>query len=398
MKLAIFSTHPIQYQIPWFQRLASQQGIDLTVYYALIPDAQQQGVGFGVPFNWDTPLLEGYTWEVLPNRKPSPDLRGFFASSTPAVYSILKKSRPDAAIITGWQALPLLQALWACMRLGVPCLIRGEANALRERRWWVKPLHRLLLAQFQGMLAIGQANRDFYLQSGINEMRIFSSPYFVDNQRFQEQLDLAAIDRGAIRAGWDVPSSSTCFLFAGKLEPKKRLMDLLQAVDQAVKHNPNIYLLVAGTGELMGEAKGFVDSRQLPVSFAGFLNQTEITRAYEAADCLVLPSDFGETWGLVVNEAMACGLPAIVSDRVGCGPDLIEEGKTGAVFPFGDTDALAEKLIDMASDADRLVRMGRRAQEKVSHYSVEQAVAGTLAAIDFVLKESSSQWSVVGGQ
>jgi glycosyltransferase involved in cell wall biosynthesis len=182
-----------------------------------------------------------------------------------------------------------------------------------------------------------------------------------------------------------VPPSHTCYLYAGKLEPKKRMMDLLRAFERALQENPALHLLVAGTGKLMGEAQEFAHSRRLPVSFAGFLNQTEITRAYAAADCLVLPSDYGETWGLVVNEAMACGLPAIVSDRVGCGPDLVEEGITGAIFPFGDVEALASRLVEMASDAARLERMGREAKAKIRHYSVEQAVAGTMAAIDFVL-------------
>ncbi len=103
-----------------------------------------------------------------------------------------------------------------------------------------------------------------------------------------------------------------------------------------------------GTGVLGNEATALATESGLPVSFAGFLNQTEITQAYAAGDCLVLPSDYGETWGLVVNEAMVCGLPAIVSDRVGCGPDLVEPGVTGAVFPFGDIPALAKQLCDMA--------------------------------------------------
>jgi glycosyltransferase involved in cell wall biosynthesis len=387
MKIAIFATHPIQYQVPWFQRLAAQPGLDLKVYYALIPDAEQQGVGFGVAFNWDIPMLEGYDWELLANARATPGLRGFFASSTPAVYSILKKTRPDVVILTGWQSLPLLQALWACMRLGLPRLMRGEANALRARRWWVRPLHRLLLSRFQAFLAIGKANRDFYLMNGIEAGRIFASPYFVDNRRFQEQLDRAAAERQMIRASWNVPPSHTCYLYAGKLEPKKRIMDLLAAFERASQTHAALHLLVAGTGELMSEAQEFARRLRLPVSFAGFLNQTEITRAYAAADCLVLPSDYGETWGLVVNEAMACGLPAIVSDRVGCGPDLIEEGKTGAVFPFGDIGALSERLIETASDAARLKRMGDEARARIRHYSVEQAVAGTLAAIDFVLNE-----------
>jgi glycosyltransferase involved in cell wall biosynthesis len=123
------------------------------------------------------------------------------------------------------------------------------------------------------------------------------------------------------------------------------------------------------------------------VTFTGFLNQSEIARAYVAADLLVLPSDAGETWGLVVNEAMACGRPAIVSDLVGCGPDLVVEGETGWRFPCGNVEALAAALARAAADAPRLVAMGAAAQRRVlSAYSVERAVAGTLAACEHVLR------------
>ena len=137
----------------------------------------------------------------------------------------------------------------------------------------------------------------------------------------------------------------------------------------------------------MEEARQFAESRGLPVTFVGFLNQTEITRAYAAVDCLVLPSDYGETWGLVVNEAMACGLPVIVSDRVGCAPDLVEEGLTGAVYPCGDINALAVKLQAFASDPENLVQMGEQARQRIKDYSVEQAVAGTMQAIEFVTSD-----------
>ena len=161
-------------------------------------------------------------------------------------------------------------------------------------------------------------------------------------------------------------------------------MDLLNALANARRIDPAMHLLVVGAGELMDEARRLVEEMNLPVTFAGFLNQSEITSAYVAADCVVLPSDFGETWGLVVNEAMVCSLPAIVSDRVGCGPDLVEEGVTGTIFRCGDVDSLAATLVDFASDRERLSRMGERAKEQVKHYSVERAVEGTLAAIDFV--------------
>lgn len=386
-KVAIIATHPIQYQVPWFQKLAEQ--VDLTVYYALLPDAQQQGVGFGVPFTWDIPMLDGYEWRVVPNRRPSPSLQGFFASSIPAIHSLLSESKPDVAIITGWHALPLLQALWACIRLRIPRIVRGESNGFQKRRFRTRLLHRLLLSRFNAFLAIGQANRDFYLEYGINPERIFTGSYFIDNRRFREQLRQLPDDRLAIRSGWGMPAEAVCFVYVGKLEPKKRIMDLLRAVDRTRQTNSSIHLLVVGDGELMTEARQLVEDLRLPVTFAGFLNQREITRAYVAADCLVLPSDFGETWGLVVNEAMACGLAALVSDRVGCWPDLVNEGKTGMVFPCGDIDALAGKLLELSSDPARLAGMGKQASAHINQYSVEQAVSGTLNAIDFVLQRKT---------
>ncbi|MEK6302299.1 MAG: glycosyltransferase family 4 protein [Acidobacteriota bacterium] len=389
MKVAVVSTHPIQYQTPWYQKLAAQKQIELTVYYAMMPDREQQGVGFDVPFAWDIPLLEGYAWELLPNRRKSPSLRGFFASSTPAIYSILKKTRPDVVIITGWQSLPLLEALWASMRLGIPRIVRGESNSLRKRPMLVRMWHRALLSRFNAFLAIGQANREFYLEYGTPAERVFQANYFVDNRRFEDQCERDRPDRASLRKGWQIPEGHTCFLYAGKLEPKKRLMDLLQALDATQRSSHGIHLLVVGTGELMEEARAFASARELPVTFVGFLNQTEITRAYVAADCLVLPSDYGETWGLVVNEAMVCGLPAIASDRVGCAADLVREGITGGVFACGDVGALAGKLAEFAGDRETLLRMGERARQLIKDYSVDQAVAGTLRAIEYVVNKNA---------
>ena len=384
MKVAVVSTHPIQYYTPWFQKLAAEPRVELKVYYALLPDEQQQSVGFGKAFAWDIPLLEGYDWELIPNKRSSPSLRGFFNSSTPAIHSLFAQARPDVVIITGWQSLPLLQALRAAERLRIPRIVRGESNALRARPWWVRGLHRLLLSRFDAVLAIGKSNREFYLRYGIQQKRIFPCSYFVDNERFAGQHRRDLRDRDALRAGWNIPEGHTCFLFVGKLEPKKRIMDLLRALNQARQSSAAVHLLVVGTGELMDEARMFAAYNHLPVTFAGFLNQSEISRAYAAGDCLVLPSDFGETWGLVVNEAMACGLPAIVSDRVGCGPDLIEEGVTGAAFRFADVSALSQKLVALASDPGNLARMGSQARERIKDYSVEAAAAGTMRAIEFV--------------
>jgi len=386
IRVALFATHPIQYQVPWFQALAARPELQLKVFFGQVPDAKQQGVGFGVGFHWDIPMLEGYESETLENVARRPSLGVFGGCDTPQVAQRLRDWKPDLAILTGWQSKMLVQAWWACVRLGVPRIVRGESNAMPARTQWKRTAHRVWLRGFDRFLAIGKANRDFYLQAGIPEARIHPCPYFVDNWRFAATADPLRERRDELRERWSIPEHATCFLFCGKLIPKKHPLDLLLALQRALAAGVRAHMLIVGDGEMMVQARALVEHQRLPVTFAGFLNQTEIVGAYVAADCLVLPSDTGETWGLVVNEAMACGIPAIVSDQVGCGPDLVSDGVTGATFPMGDVDALAKRLIDLSGNPSALRAMGGAACERVtSHYSVERAVEGTMAAIGAVM-------------
>lgn len=382
IKLAIVATHPIQYHIPWYRGIAASGEVQLKLYYAMLPDAKQQGIGFGVAFNWDIPLLDGYDWELLPNAAKNPGIGAFSSCDVPNIGDYFRRDRPDVVLLTGWHSKVLLQALWAARRLRIPCIVRGESNTLRRRPLWKQWLHRLLLRGYERFLAIGKSNRDFYRLAGVSLERIHDCRYFIDNSRFSGEVKKLRGKRAVLREGWAIPPQSTCFLYAGKLEPKKRILDLLDALAKVRGDGAACHLLVVGNGELMKAAKEVAATENLPVTFAGFLNQAQIIEAYVAADCLVLPSDDGETWGLVVNEAMACGLPAIVSDRVGCGPDLIETGVTGAIYPMGDSGALADRLAAFAADKEKLRTMGLNAQRRVfEFYSVEQAVRATLEAV-----------------
>jgi glycosyltransferase involved in cell wall biosynthesis len=555
-RLAIFETHPIQYKVPWFRALARHTEIDLTVFYCMIPDARQQGAGFGVDFQWDIPLLEGYRYVVLENVAKHPGLRHFGGCDTPSIRQALEGSvptehtedtevasgsagprghpeaggrRPEvgmwearsvaanlsgaspqlpvpvphpsafaAVIINGWVVKSCLQALWACRRAGVPAILRCEACDLQPRAWWKTVIHRALLRQFSAFIAIGKANRDFYLRRGVPAERIVDGFYCVDGDAFAkrsrelraqngermwearsvaanpvpatwEARSVAANGRNALRHQWGIPEDAVCFLFCGKFEAKKRPMDILRALARlgteggsrpgvplpgqgrkapafqdhaAVDQSPDIgvsiperqapspehqtqnspppagaphgvarpgngtpglpidastpgvlpqlsafiphpflHLLMVGDGELRDECEAYAREYSLPVTFAGFVNQGDMPGAYAAADCLILPSDHGETWGLVVNEAMACGLPAIVSDHVGCHPDLVIEGRTGHVFPCGDVEAMARLLRTLAGAPAGLQRMGEAARQHVQEYSIAHLAEGTLAAL-----------------
>lgn len=381
-RLFAVETHPIQYKAPLFRRLAADPRLDLTVFYAMIPDAAQQGAGFGVPFAWDVPLLEGYRHEVLENRSKHPAATTFSGCDTPGLFERLRRDRPDAVLVNGWGAKTCLQALWACRRLGIPCLVRGEANLLRPRAAWKHVLHRLLMRQYDAFLAIGSANRDFYRFHRCREDRLFWSPYSVDNGYFAGQAALRAGRRGDLRAAFGIPPAAVVFLFAGKLEEKKHPADLLEAVSRLPADLvARAHVLIAGEGPRRAECEQMARERSLPAVFAGFLNQSRLPDAYAVADVLVLPSDAGETWGLVVNEAMASGRPAVVSRAAGCCADLVAEGQTGQAFNLRDVHGLSGILAEYLREPGLAVRQGLAAAAHIRRFGYEIAAAGIADAV-----------------
>lgn len=382
IKLGILTTHPIQYQVPWFRGLAQEPEIDLTVFFCMIPDAKLQGDGFGVSFNWDVPLLEGYRYKVLENKASKPGVSSFGGCDTPGIHEIVRNGGFDAFIVNGWVVKSCLQLLHACNRYKVPCIVRGESNNLRPRSWWKKLIHRILLRRYSAFLYIGEGNKRFYLKNGVPKEKLFFAPYCIDNDFFAANADKLRHMRNELKDDWGIPHAAVTYLFCGKFIEKKRPMDCLQALEklqQKMHDSGKIHLLMVGTGELLEKCRQYARDNDLPVTFAGFLNQSEIAKAYVTSDCQVLPSDNGETWGLVINEGMACGLPAIVSDQVGCYLDLIHSGETGDIYKSGEVNALAEMMFKYA-DANMLQSMGKNAREKVSTYSYQQVVRGTLDA------------------
>jgi len=389
VRVAMVTTHPIQYQVPWLQRLAATDGIDLKVFFAMIPDSVEQGREFGVAFDWDIPLLEGYPYKVLENQAKLPSLTAFSGCDTPEIYREIRRGRFDAVIVNGWVAKSCLQALLACRLSGTPCIVRGEANGLRPRATWKRWVHRMLLAQYSAFLSIGSNNRRYYLQAGVPDGRIFPTPYCVDNDRFSDAAEAWRLESGheKLCERFGLKPDRTIYLFSGKFVDKKRPGDIIEAVRRLSDvEKSTLQVLMVGGGPLGAELHS--QAQGLPVRFAGFLNQAEITAAYAVADCLVLPSDHGETWGLVVNEAMACGLPALVSDKVGSAVDLVSPGQTGDVFRCGDVSALSELMSRYAAQPILLEQMGARARDRVcADFNFERVVAGVMVALHSVTRE-----------
>jgi len=361
-----------------FRALAQRTDIDFRVYFCMIPDDRQQGAEFGLAFKWDVNLREGYRSEVLRNISPRPGLMHFGGCDTPGIFDCIRADQLDALVVNGWVVKSCLQGLRACRRLGIPCLVRGEANTLRHRPWWKRWLHRQLVRQFAGYLYIGASNRDFYRQHGAREDQLFPALYCVDNAWFLATA--MATDGAELRKRIGLADDVVCYLYCGKFIQKKRPRELLQSFASAIASGANAHLLMVGTGELLSDCQKLVREQGLPVTFLGFLNQSEIVSAYTASDCLLLCSDHGETWGLVVNESMVCGRPAIVSDQSGCHLDLIARGVTGEIFAFGAWDELTRRLVEFSRSRRQLLEMGASARNLIERFSPQSAADGIARA------------------
>jgi glycosyltransferase involved in cell wall biosynthesis len=350
VRLTAVLTHPIQYYAPWFRHIhAHAPEIALTVVYATRPTPSQQGVGFDRAFEWDVPLTDGYRSVTVRDPRPGDrvDSDDFAALDVKEINAAIADTRPDVVMIAGWYSKTLVRALVASRRLGVPVLFRGDSHLQSGPEGWKRPLWAAktwtLLRMFDGYLSPGTRVDAYLKRFGAPDYRAFRVPHGVDNDLFARSAARyqSPDARAAARREVGIDPSTFVALFVGKLLDRKRPLDLIRA---AARTNAATTVLVAGAGPLEHAMRDEAARLGVAMQQLGFLNQTELGRAYALADCLVLPSDRSETWGLVVNEALAAGLPVVVSDAVGCAPDLARDGETGAQYPVGDVDALATQL------------------------------------------------------
>ena len=378
MRLAIVASHPIQYYAPLFRALAKR--LDLTVFYAhrATPHDQAQA-GFGVGFNWDIDLLSGYAYEFLHNASAAPSLDRFAGVDTPEIGRRLRAGQFDALLVMGWRFKCFHQALWAAKRMRIPVLVRGDSHLDTPRaawkRWAKAITYPIFLRCFDGALVVGERNRAYWRHYGYPEKRMFDSPHCVDNEWFAARATPGA--RTELRERLHVAPETKLVLFAGKLLPFKRPLDLIEAAALVRGSGEAVEVLVAGAGPLESELRTRAKALGVPVHLLGFCNQTEMPAAYAACDLLVLPSDGHETWGLVVNEALACGRPVLVSDAVGCAPDMAAHLGERVVFPVGDIEAMAERLKEIIA----LLPDPHSMDVVQSQFSIETAAEGVVAAL-----------------
>ena len=380
-RLAIVASHPIQYLVPLFRALS--EVVDLHVFYAHRQSPEQQAdSGFGVPFEWDSNLLDGYGHTFMANRSRRPNTHSYGGCDSPEVEQRLAQGGFDTLLTMGWFLKSYVQAIRASKRLGMRVMVRGDSTLAERRGLLLRAAKRVAfpaaLRQINAFPIVGRRSRLYLEHFGVSEERMFWSPHAVDNGWFAATAQKTKSSRERTRADLGALPGESIVLFVGKFLALKRPFDVVKALASLHARGANVRGIFVGDGELDAGLRNTARETHAPISFVGFKNQSELPAIYAAADVLVLPSD-QETWGLVVNEAMACGTPAIVSDAVGCSDDLIDAGTTGFRYPVGDIESLAvaiESMLPIASSGG----VKRALEDKMREYSLESAVAGIVAA------------------
>jgi len=385
-KLAIIMSHAIQYQTSLLRKLAASEDINLMVYFNWDFGVKESyDPELNVIVKWDIPVLEGYPHKFLKNFSPKPS-SNFFGQLNFCIVGELIKNRYDAVLIYGWNSFVNWLVLIVAPIIGTRVLLHGESPLNQElqkskiKRFIKRLLFGTLLKRVSVFLYIGEQNKKFYEYYGISKEKLFFAPYAVDNDRFIKTSEELKSKRAELREKLvGIKDERPIILFGGKLIEKKRPFDLLRAFEILnTQYNIlNTSLVFLGDGVLRPELEMYVGKHNLKdVYFVGFKNQTESPAFYVISDVFVLPSGMGETWGLMVNEAMCFDLPIIVSDTVGCGYDLVKQRKNGFVFPLGDIEKLAEYLFLTLSGNYK-----QKSLEIIKNYSHEKDIEGIIEAL-----------------
>jgi glycosyltransferase involved in cell wall biosynthesis len=388
-RIAFVISHPIQYLVPLYRRLAGRDDTEVKVFFTW--HAGERAVddpGFGRPIAWDIPLTEGYDFELVPNVASDPGTHKFLGLRNPMLLDRVTLWQPDIVHINGWAWLSHLRLLFALKKRGVPTLFFGDSHLLDGKaggpRWWLKSaVLRRVYSRPTACLYAGSANRAYFEIFGVPPQRLYPCPHAIDVNRFAEPAAQREEEAARWRSELGIAADRKVLLYAGKFEPKKRPTDLMRAFARLA--DPSLMLVMVGSGELQAEIDAIAAADPARFRILPFQNQSRMPVVYRLGDVFVLPSAFGESWGLAVNEALASGRPVIVSDRVGCAPDVVD-ASCGRIFPRNDWGEFGNAVAAMFGDPGKLRDMRRAAGERARAFDVGVAETALVAAVDGILQ------------
>jgi glycosyltransferase involved in cell wall biosynthesis len=370
-RLAIISTHPIQYNAPLFRLLAERKVVDVHVFYTW---SQAQSAvydpGFGAVREWDIPLLAGYPYSFVRNTAKQPGSHHFQGMVNPTLPEEVFSWKPDAILVYGWSFSSHLKLMRFAKRKGIPVWFRGDSNLLDEPTGvsWRKFARRMFLRWVFSFVSkafyVGQANHRYFTIHGLSPERLVWAPHTIDNERFfvdTEQQEQAAL---AWRTELGISVEKPTFVFAGKLEAKKNVVHLVRAF----LDRPQYQLVMVGNGKQEEEVRALAAGSK-HIFFLPFQNQSQMPLVYRLGEVFVLPSvGPGETWGLALNEAMACARPVIAGQQCGGAADLVPDNRCGRITTGSVADI--QRVVDEMAVAD-WKQMGANAKHHIQSFSIE---------------------------
>jgi glycosyltransferase involved in cell wall biosynthesis len=373
IRVTVVSPEPTPYRSPLFDLVAARPELELTVIYA-------------------AHTVAGRTWSVEPEHR-SMFLRGLAVPGlgrllhhdypvTPGIVRALRESRPDVVVVSGWSTFASQAAIVWCRRRGVPYLPLVESHDLGPRKGWRRAVKGAVvprvLRRAAGALALGTASRDSLVERGAQRERVHIFANTIDVPEWEERQGELAQRRSELRAELGAGAEDVLLLSVARLGPEKGLDVLVRGV--AVAGDPKLLLVIAGEGPQRREIEALAQELGVRLRLTGDLAADKVAEAYAAADVFVLLST-RETWGVVVNEAAASGLPLVLSDRVGAAYDLLRDGENGFLVGAGDAEATGEAFKRLGADAGLRVRAGERSRELVRGWGYEASVESFVAAV-----------------
>ena len=341
-KLAILSTHPIQYNAPLFRRMAAQEDWNVHVFFSRTLKQVSYDPDFQCEVAWDTPLTEGYVHSHVDATA---------SSGVEELKRAIGTFRPNALLVYGWN-FPGHRQVMRAFHGRVPIGFRGDSHLLNPapfwRRWIRRSVLRKVYRHVDLAFSVGTANTAYFQWSGVPTSKIALAPHAVDNAYWHKDSDERQQAAGQWKAELGILETAPVIGFAGKLEPLKQVDRLIEAFKQVT--SSQAHLVIAGTGP--DDAKLRHQAASHPrIHFVGFVNQSRMPIFYRMLSVFALPSS-SETWGLSVNEALACGTRCVVSDHVGCGPDLFRDPNLGAIVAWDRPTEWAPVLDNMLYHTD----------------------------------------------
>ena len=373
-KLAVITTHPIQYNAPLFRLLNERQHIAIKVFYTWSQSAagKKFDPGFDQHIEWDIPLLDGYDYTFVDNISAAPGSHNYKGINNPTLIKEIQNWGANAVMVYGWN----FKSHWRAISFfykKIPVFFRGDSTLINEKKGLKLIVRRIVLkyvyAHVYSAFYAGVANKAYFKAMGLGEEQLVFMPHAIDNNRFaeNEEIKVAGIK---LRNALNISADAVVFLFAGKLEKKKQ-PDFLMESFVSLNSN-NAYLIVAGSGELEQSLKDSYSTHAF-IKFIGFKNQYQMPAVYNSCDVFILPSKGpNETWGLAINEAMAAGKAIIASDKCGASYDLIKNNKNGFIFKADDPPSLFEALTFFVNKKSKAAIMGQVSVKIIEQYSYTQ--------------------------